>query len=184
MKARYLIPLGIFAAMAVLFGYVLTQMTKGEYNPRDLPSALIDKPAPDFELPNLHAMDQTVSKKDLLGRVTLVNVFASWCVACRQEHPLFMEISRQNLVPLIGLNYKDQREDALRWLEQLGDPYTLVAQDLDGRAGMDWGVYGVPETFVVDKRGTIRHKHIGPISAKAMKEEILPLVELLRSEEG
>lgn len=184
MKARFLLPLGVFAVMALLFGYVLTQMNKGDYNPRDLPSALIDKPAPAFSLPNLWRMEQTVSNADLAGEVTLINVFASWCVACRQEHPLFMELSRQNAVPMIGLNYKDQRGDALRWLQQLGDPYTLIAQDLDGRTGMNFGVYGVPETFVVDKRGTIRYKHIGPVSREDWDGKLKPLIEALRSEQG
>jgi len=183
-KGRYLIPLGVFAAMAGLFGYVLVQMNQGDYNPRDLPSALINKPAPEFSLPDLHDPEKRIGKADFVGQVSLFNVWASWCVACRQEHPFFMELARQKTVPLYGLNYKDKRPDALRWLSQLGDPYTASAFDEAGRVGIDWGVYGVPETFVVDRRGVIRYKHIGPVSPQAWEEKIRPLVEQLRSEEG
>jgi cytochrome c biogenesis protein CcmG/thiol:disulfide interchange protein DsbE len=173
---RYLVPLGIFVALVVLLAVGLT------LNPRHVPSPLIDKPAPAFTLPQLHRPDQVLSPVDMQGEVWLLNVWASWCVACRAEHPLMNELARSSEVTIIGLNYKDNPEAALQWLRQLGNPYHASAVDEAGRAGIDWGVYGVPETFVVDKQGIIRYKHIGPVEKNDLEDTILPLVRQLEQE--
>ena len=175
---RYLLPLGVFL---VLVGFLAVGL---RLNPREVPSPLINKSAPPFELPSLKKPDESIGLADLKKEVSLFNVWASWCVSCRHEHPLLVELSRQQLLPIYGLNYKDQREDALRWLRTLGDPYTASAFDHDGRVGIDWGVYGVPETFVVDHNGVIRHKHTGPITKRAWQETILPLIRELQAEKG
>lgn len=174
--ARFLIPLAIFVGLAVLLAVGL------QNDPRRVPSPLIGKPAPEFSLPTLAADNQRIAPKDFAGQVWVLNVWASWCVACRVEHPLLNEMARQNVVPMVGLNYKDQRSEATQWLRERGDPYSVVAVDADGRVGIDWGVYGVPETFVIDKRGMIRHKHIGPLNADAVRDELLPLIERLKEE--
>jgi cytochrome c biogenesis protein CcmG, thiol:disulfide interchange protein DsbE len=135
---------------------------------------------PSFDLPPVQGRLLGLASSDLVGEVSLVNVFASWCVACRAEHPLFMELAASGAVPLHGLNYKDRPEDAAQWLDRLGDPYNRTGADLDGRVAIDWGVYGVPETFVVSAAGQVVHKHIGPVSDVALAETILPLVERLR----
>jgi cytochrome c biogenesis protein CcmG/thiol:disulfide interchange protein DsbE len=173
---RYLVPLGIFIVLVVFLGIDLT------LNPREVPSPLIDKPAPAFSLPKLHQPQQSVSPADFKGKVWLLNVWASWCVSCRAEHPVLNQMARSSEVPIIGLNYKDGRDVAQQWLRQRGDPYTVSAFDEDGRAGLDWGVYGVPETFVIDKRGAIRYKHTGPIDQKAVTDKIMPLVRELEKE--
>lgn len=173
---RYLIPLGIFMALAALL-YIGLGL-----NPREVPSPLIGKPAPVFELATVAAPERTLASADLRGQVYLLNVWASWCVACRQEHPLLVRLARSGAVPIYGLNYKDQRGDALRWLAQFGDPYTASVFDVDGRVGMDYGVYGVPETFVIDKQGMIRHKKIGPVTEPDLNDTILPLVKQLQAE--
>lgn len=170
---RYLIPLAIFLSLVVLFRIGLN------YDPHRVPSPLIDKPAPEFSLPNLKDGSATVSLSDLKGQTVLLNVWASWCVQCRVEHPLLMEFARKSKVPVYGLNYKDTREDAMNWLARHGDPYRHSAFDESGRVGIDFGVYGVPETFVVDRNGIIRYKHIGPLSREAMQEIILPLLHRL-----
>lgn len=170
---RFLIPLGVFV---VLLGFLFVGL---RLDPREVPSPLINKPAPAFELPRLHEPDTKLSQKDLLGKVWLLNVWASWCVSCRQEHPLLVEFSRRNVVPIYGLNYKDTPNDALAWLKQFGNPYTSSIQDRDGRVGIDFGVYGVPETFVIDKKGVIRYKQIGPITTEALNTKILPLLKEL-----
>ncbi len=172
---RYLLPLGIFIALAVLLGIGLT------LDPREVPSPLIGKPAPAFDLPTLHDTERNITPADMGGEVALVNVWASWCVACRQEHPLLVELGKTGEIPIYGINYKDERADALRWLQVFGDPYAESIFDRQGSAGFDWGVYGVPETFVLDAKGIIRHKHIGPITAKDLNEEILPLIRELRA---
>ena len=171
---RVLITAAIFGGLVALLGYGLT------LNPRDVPSPLIGKPAPAFELPQLYEQQKTFSNRDMAGKVWLLNVWASWCVSCRQEHPLLVEFARTNVVPIYGLNYKDTPNDALAWLGQLGDPYTSSVEDRDGRVGIDYGVYGVPETFVIDKVGVIRYKQIGPITPDALKNKILPLVKALQ----
>jgi cytochrome c biogenesis protein CcmG, thiol:disulfide interchange protein DsbE len=175
MKLKLLIPLAIFLVIAVFLGVGLTR------DPRKLPSTMIDKPAPQFTLKQVSALDKTFSPADMKGQVWMLNVWASWCTACRVEHPLLVEIARSNAVALIGLDYKDQPEDALKFLAQQGNPYLLSALDLEGRVGIDYGVYGVPETFIIDKRGVIRHKQIGPITPEALQEEILPLIAKLKA---
>jgi cytochrome c biogenesis protein CcmG/thiol:disulfide interchange protein DsbE len=167
---KYLIPIAAFIVIGILLWKGLS------LDPRRIPSPLIGKALPDFSLARVHQPKKNVSPKDLYGRVYLLNVWASWCVACREEHPLLMEIHRTGLVPLVGLNYKDKNQDALAILERMGDPYELSLSDGNGRVGIDLGVYGVPETFVVDKQGIIRHKHIGPITEESLINEIMPIV--------
>lgn len=171
--SRFLLPLSIFI---VLVGFLYVGLG---LNPREVPSPLIDKPAPAFRVAQLHAADQTISPADLKGRVWLLNVWASWCVSCRQEHPLLVELAKRNIVPIIGLNYKDGRSEGLGWLQEWGNPYHLSAFDADGRIGIDYGVYGVPETFVIDKSGVIRYKHIGPLTATALETKIIPKIREL-----
>jgi cytochrome c biogenesis protein CcmG/thiol:disulfide interchange protein DsbE len=170
---RFMLPLGIFV---VLVGFLLVGLN---LNPRQVPSPLIGKPAPEFQLQQLHQAEQTLTSKDNLGKVWLLNVWASWCVSCREEHPLLVELAKSGIVPVYGLNYKDQRDDALRWLKQFGDPYTVSIVDPEGRTGIDYGVYGVPETYVIDKKGVIRYKQIGPVTVEALQTKILPLVKEL-----
>lgn len=169
-----LIPLLLFAAVVVLLAVGLT------LNPREVPSPLIGKPVPEFALPPVKGRALGLSSSDLKGEVSLVNVFASWCVACRDEHPLFMQLGRERFVPIHGLNYKDRPEDAARWLDTLGDPYARTGADLDGRVAIDWGVYGVPETFVVDREGRIAYKHIGPVTVDVLEQKLRPLILALR----
>jgi cytochrome c biogenesis protein CcmG/thiol:disulfide interchange protein DsbE len=162
-------------------GVLVAFLHKGlSLSPREVPSPLIDKPAPTFDLPLLHQPDNRMTQDDFKGKVTLVNVWASWCVSCRVEHPLLVELARSTDLEIVGLNYKDEPDAARRWLAQLGNPYNQSIMDLDGRTGVDWGVYGVPETFVVDADGMIRHKHIGPVTIEALTNEILPLIRRLR----
>lgn len=166
-------PLAIFA---VVVGFLAVGLT---LKPREVPSPLVGKPAPAFDLPKLHAADERLAVADLHGRVWLLNVWASWCTACQIEHPVLVDLAKSGAVTLVGLNYKDKRADALRWLQQHGDPYLTSVVDADGVVGIDWGVYGVPETFVIDKQGVIRHKHIGPVTPEALRGTILPLVRAL-----
>ncbi|MBU0753087.1 MAG: DsbE family thiol:disulfide interchange protein [Gammaproteobacteria bacterium] len=170
---RFLLPL---AAFLVLVGFLAVGLN---LNPREVPSPLVGKPAPAFDLPQLAAPDKRFATKDMQGKVWLLNVWASWCVSCRQEHPLLVELGKAGIVPIVGLNYKDQRADGLGWLRQHGDPYVLSAFDLDGRVGIDYGVYGVPETYVIDKAGIIRYKQIGPVTPESLEQKILPLVKEL-----
>lgn len=170
---RYLIPLVIFLALAVFLAIGLTR------DPHELKSVLINKPAPEFRLPQLKEAGKTISTEDMRGKVWLLNVWASWCVACRDEHPWLIEYAKSGVVPIYGLNYKDRREDALATLEELGDPYTVSAVDLDGRVGIDFGVYGAPETYIIDQGGTIRFKYVGPMMPDVWKEKILPVVQEL-----
>lgn len=165
-----------FAGLAAVFAWSVNR------DPSQLPSALIGKPVPIFDLPPVEGRTLGLSSSDLYGEVSLVNVFASWCVACRTEHPLFMRLAERKTVPIHGLNYKDRPQDAAEWLNTLGDPYTHTGADRDGRVAIDWGVYGVPETFVVGADGRIAHKHIGPVTEQALRETILPLVERLRQQ--
>lgn len=173
MKARYLIPLALFG---VLVGFLAVGLQR---NPHEVPSPLVQKAAPAFTRPQLIEPDKTFSPADMKGKVWMLNVWASWCVACKVEHPLLVEINKSQVVPLIGLDYKDQRTAALKFLSQQGDPYQLSVIDPDGRVGIDYGVYGVPETFLIDKNGVIRHKQIGPITAEALEKTILPLIKEL-----
>ena len=171
---RYLLPLGIFLVLVVFLGIGLG------LNPREIPSPLIDQPAPAFDLVQLHEPGKSLTTQDMRGQVWLLNVWASWCVSCREEHPVLVELAKTRVVPIVGLNYKDQRPEALRWLQQFGDPYVMSIVDGDGRVGINFGVYGVPETFVIDKTGVIRYKQIGPVTPKALQEKILPLVAKLQ----
>jgi cytochrome c biogenesis protein CcmG/thiol:disulfide interchange protein DsbE len=172
---KFAIPFVLFLALAGFFAVGLTK------DPREVPSPLIDKPAPAFRIEQLHDAKKPFAPEDMRGQVWLLNVWASWCVSCRVEHPLLVEMSKRNIVPIIGLNYKDQRDDGVKWLEKFGNPYTLSAWDIDGRVGIDYGVYGAPETFVIDKQGVIRYKHIGPVSPEALEKKILPLIKSLRA---
>jgi len=176
-KLSTLIPLGIFLVMVVFLGIGLTM------DPRLVPSPLIGKQIPEFSLPPVQGRELGLKTADLQGEVSMVNVFASWCTACRQEHPLLLSLSRQDVVPIHGLNYKDQPDDAAAWLDELGDPYTRTGADRKGMVGIDWGVYGVPETFVVDKQGKIAYKHIGPIQDKDWQETLLPLIVKLQKQQ-
>ncbi len=150
-------------------------------NPHEVPSPLINKPAPAFTLPQLHDPSKTFSSQDMKGQVWMLNVWASWCVSCREEHPVLMSLSRKNIVPVYGLDYKDKNADGEAWLRNGGNPYTLVATDADGRVGIDYGVYGVPETYVIDKQGVIRYKQIGAITHENLQNKILPLIAELQA---
>ena len=174
MNKKLLIPLGVFIVLA---GFLLVGLFK---DPREVPSPLIGKPATQFSLRQLHEPDKMLGTADLKGQVWLLNVFASWCVSCREEHPLLVEMAKAKVVPIIGLDYKDDPRAGKQWLAQNGDPYTTSVIDQDGRVGIDWGVYGVPETFVVDKQGIIRYKQIGPITVEALEKKIMPLVRELQ----
>ena len=170
---KFIAPLILFIILGLLLAYGL------KLDPRKIPSPLIGKSLPAFSQPTVADPARRVSRDDLRGRVYLLNVWASWCVACRQEHPLLNELSRNKTIPIIGLNYKDKREDALGWLGSLGDPYELSLADPDGRLGIDLGVYGVPETFVIDKEGIIRYKFIGPLTPQAWEQHLAPLIKEL-----
>lgn len=173
---RFILPLVVFLVLA---GFLFVGLG---LNPHEVPSPLIDKPAPAFTLPQLRDPARNFSAAEMKGKVWLFNVWASWCVSCREEHPVLVTLAQQNIVPIYGLDYKDKREDAEQWLKKGGDPYTLVASDADGRVGIDYGVYGVPETYVIDKQGVIRYKQIGPVTLQSLKETILPLVAKLEQQ--
>ncbi len=170
---RFLVPLALFVALA---GFLAVGLNR---NPREVPSPLIGKPAPDFAMPTLHDPQRTMTRADMRGKVWLLNVWASWCVACREEHPLLVAYAKTKRVPIIGLNYKDTRDAGKRWLNALGNPYDDSLFDEAGRLGLDFGVYGVPETFLIDKQGLIRFKHVGPLTDSIVKEKIEPLLKAL-----
>jgi len=172
---RYTLPLGIFIGLVLLFIFGLHN------DPSLVPSPLIDKPVPAFELPLLHRPESTLRSDDLKGEVTLINVWASWCVSCRHEHPLLVDLAQTSDIKIYGLNYKDERNDALKWLKHLGNPYVESIYDRLGTVGIDFGVYGVPETFVLDQDGIIRYKQIGPITPEDLETKILPLIAQLRA---
>ena len=181
---RFIFPLVVFIVLALfLFKSLSNVNDKVEQgkDPREVASPLIGKAAPAFVLPHLHDAGKQFSPQDMQGKVWLFNVWASWCGACKDEHPFLMELSRQNIVPLIGLDYKDKREDGENALRQAGDPYTLTITDMDGRVGFDYGVYGVPETYVIDKKGVIAYKLIGAVTPQNLRETILPLVAELQA---
>ncbi len=175
---RFLIPLGLFVVLLVFLGIGLN------LNPREVPSPLIGKPAPSFNLSRLDDANQRVARDDLLGKVWMLNVWASWCAPCREEHPLVIDLARRQVVPVVGLNYKDTRQAATGWLANLGNPYQVTLFDNDGRVGIDFGVYGVPETFLIDQKGIIRLKHTGPLTPEVIKTRIEPLVRELQSSPG
>jgi cytochrome c biogenesis protein CcmG, thiol:disulfide interchange protein DsbE len=170
---RFVIPLALFG---VLVGFLAVGL---KLNPREVPSPLIGKPAPAFSLTHLADAGKTLGRDELLGKVWLLNVWASWCTPCLEEHPHLVALARTQQVPLIGLNYKDTRPNAAQWLARHGNPYEASLFDGDGRTGIDFGVYGVPETFVVDKAGVIRFKHVGPLTPQVIQERIVPLVKAL-----
>jgi cytochrome c biogenesis protein CcmG/thiol:disulfide interchange protein DsbE len=172
---RFMLPLIAFLVLAA-FLYVGLGL-----NPREVPSPLIGKAAPAFTLQQLHKPEMKFSAQDMRGKVWLLNVWSSWCVSCREEHPILVELSKQHIVPIYGLDYKDKREDALAWLQRGGDPYDLSIMDVDGRVGIDYGVYGVPETYLIDKQGIIQYKEIGPITSEKLQGKILPMVAQLQA---
>jgi cytochrome c biogenesis protein CcmG/thiol:disulfide interchange protein DsbE len=172
---KFGIPLLIFLLLVGFFAAGLFR------DPREVPSPFIGKPAPAFRLEQLHEPKAVFAPEDMKGKVWLLNVWASWCVSCRVEHPLLVEMARRNVVPIVGLNYKDKREDGMRWLAKFGNPYALSVHDLEGKVGIDYGVYGVPETFVIDKQGVVRYKQIGPITQEALDKTILPLLRELNA---
>lgn len=171
-----LVPIAFFINLGLLFYW-------GLFNSSDeLPSTLIDRPVPEFALPPVEGRELGLSTADLQGHVSLVNFFASWCAPCRVEHPLIMELSASGVVPVYGINYKDRPDAAEAWLAELGDPYTLTGADLNGRVAIDWGVYGLPETFIIDANGRIAYKHVGPFDQRILEEQILPVVRRLQAE--
>lgn len=171
---RYLLPLFIFLGLAAALSLGLGR------NPGELPSPLVGKPAPAFNLARLDDPQKRFGPGDLKGQVWLLNVWASWCTSCREEHPLLLDLSKQGVVPIVGLDYKDEVPNARQWLVRHGDPYQLTVSDADGRIGMDLGVYGVPETFVIDKAGRIRMRHAGPVTPEVLRDKLLPLIEELK----
>jgi cytochrome c biogenesis protein CcmG, thiol:disulfide interchange protein DsbE len=173
---RFLIPFGLFI---VVVGFLAVGLT---LNPRELPSPLVGKTAPDFSLPQLHDPAKVISSNDLKGQVWLLNFWASWCGGCKDEHPVLIHLAQSGEVPIYGMDYKDQRSEALAWLKEWGNPYQIVAVDEPGRAGINYGVYGVPETYVIDKQGIIRYKQIGPLREDILKGKILPLVRELQNQ--
>ena len=177
MTLKFILPVALFAAVATVLGVGLT------LRPGDLPSMMINKLVPEFDLPPLLERERGLASTDLVGEVRLVNFFASWCIACRAEHPLLNRINKQGIVPVYGINYKDKPEDAKAWLDRLGDPYARAGEDYPGRVGIEWGVYGLPETFIVDRESRIVYRHIGAISAADLEECLLPIVEKLRASE-
>ncbi len=164
---KFAIPLVIFVVLCIFLAIGLTR------DPHELPSALIDKPAPAFQLAQLKDPSKTFSAEEMKGKVWVLNVWASWCFSCREEHPLLLQYARSGELPIYGLNSKDKREDALAWLAELGDPYVLSVSDLDGRVGIDYGVYGAPETYLIDRNGVIRYKHVGPVTPDVWQQKFL-----------
>lgn len=174
MKAKFLIPLILFV---ILVGFLAVGLNR---DPQEIPSPLIGKQAPAFELPQLADAQKTFSPESMKGKPWILNVWASWCVACREEHPVLVELGKLQVAPIIGLDYKDKRDDAMAMLARQGNPYLLSAFDANGRVGIDYGVYGVPETYVIDKAGVIRFKHIGPITMELLRKKIIPLLDELK----
>ena len=172
---RFALPLAVFVLMVGLLGYGLT------LDPKKVPSPLIEKPAPEFSLAMLEDPTRQLSTADMRGQVWVLNVWASWCVSCRAEHEVITDLAGRNLVTVVGLNYKDKSTDATRWLEQFGNPYAVSVMDKDGRVGIDWGVYGVPETFVIGADGLIKYKHIGPVTHESLEQKIMPVLKELLS---
>ena len=168
---RIWVPLLLFIVLVAFLAIGLGR------DPHTVPSPLINKPAPDFRLAQLHDPTKTFTAQEMRGKVWLLNVWASWCVSCRDEHPLLVELAESKAVPIYGMNYKDRREDALAWLNDFGDPYLLSASDTDGRIGINYGVYGVPETYLIDREGVIRYKQIGPLTSEILEKTILPMVK-------
>ncbi len=168
---RYLIPLAIFIVLVVFLAIGLG------HDPHEVPSPLINRPAPSFQLAQLADPTKTFSAQEMRGKVWLLNVWASWCVSCREEHSVLLDFAHTGVVPIYGLDYKDKRDDALSWLREFGNPYELSASDTDGRVGIDYGVYGVPETYLIDRNGVIRYKQIGPVTPELLQNKIVPIIK-------
>jgi cytochrome c biogenesis protein CcmG/thiol:disulfide interchange protein DsbE len=173
---KFILPLLLFIVLAVFLALGLN------LHPSEIPSPLVNKAAPAFSAPKLLLPDEKLSPADLKGKVWLFNVWASWCVSCRAEHPVLNQLAQQHAAVIVGLNYKDEPTDAKNWLDTLGNPYNVSIMDQDGRIGIDYGVYGVPETFVIDKKGLIRYKHTGPVTAEDVQQTFLPLIAKLQAE--
>ena len=171
---KFFLPLGLFLVLVVFLAIGLTR------DPREIPSPLVGKPAPAFALPVLSDPQRSFRSEEMRGKVWLLNAWASWCAACQDEHPVLLRLAKSGVVPIYGLDYKDERPNALAWLNELGDPYTLNISDTDGRVAINYGIYGVPETFVIDREGVIRYKHTGPITEEVLQKKILPLVKELQ----
>ena len=169
---RFVLPFVVFAVLIPIFVIGLFR------NPNEIPSPLLEKPAPQFTLPSLQDPDKQVGSADYAGQYALVNVWATWCPGCRQEHPFLLELARENVVPIFGLNWRDNRPEALRWLDGLGNPYVATGYDEDGRVGIDWGVYGAPETFLIGRDGRVLHKHLGPLNRQIWDTDFVPLIEM------
>jgi len=172
-RLKYWLPAAVFVILVVVLAVGLTR------DPEKVPSPLIGRPGPGFELAKLSSPGTTFTPSDMRGKVWVLNVWASWCVSCRAEHEVLQELAGRNLVPIVGLNYKDKPENARQWLNRLGDPYTLSVMDRNGRVGIDWGVYGVPETFIIDQQGIIRYKHIGPVDFPDLTRTVIPRIKSL-----
>lgn len=177
-RLKYWLPAGLFVILVVVLGIGLT------LNSEEVPSPLIGKAAPAFELPLLSDPNARFSPADMAGQVWVLNVWASWCVACREEHEILQQLADENIAPIVGLNYKDKPENARQWLDNMGNFYALSVMDRDGRAGIDWGVYGVPETFIIDPEGRIQYKHIGPVDAAALRNTLIPKIRSLAESPG
>jgi cytochrome c biogenesis protein CcmG/thiol:disulfide interchange protein DsbE len=173
---RFLLPLAIFVVVVGFLGIGLT------LNPREVPSPLVGKPAPEFALPQLHEPQQMLSLQDMRGKVWLLNFWASWCGGCKEEHPVLMQLAKTGEVPIYGMDYKDRRDEGIAWLQRWGNPYSVIAVDESGRVGINYGVYGVPETYVIDKAGVIRYKQIGPLDENILDKKIMPLVRELQQQ--
>lgn len=171
---KFFLPLGLFLVLVVFLAVGLSR------DPRQIPSPLVDKPAPAFVLPVLSDPQRSFKSEEMRGKVWLLNAWASWCAACQDEHPVLLQLARSGVVPIYGLDYKDERPNALAWLNELGNPYTLSVSDTDGRVAIDYGIYGVPETFVIDQGGVVRYKHTGPLTVEVLQKKIIPLVKELQ----
>jgi cytochrome c biogenesis protein CcmG/thiol:disulfide interchange protein DsbE len=177
MRLRYVIPIVLFAALAAVLGFYLLEIGRGK-DVSVVPSALIGKPAPQFNLPPIEGQPGGLSSADLAGKPSLVNVFASWCPPCHAEHPLLAQLAKSG-VPIYGINFKDKPADAKAFLDELGNPYAKIGADRDGRVALEWGVYGYPETFVIDRAGIVRYRHVGPLMAHDVERTIRPLLAQL-----
>ena len=176
-RLLFVTPIATFLLVVLALAWGMTR------DPSVVPSPLIGRSVPEFKLPPVQGRSLGLSSSDLRSEVSLVNVFASWCTSCRLEHPVFMRLNEEGVVPVHGINYKDRPEDAAKWLNELGDPYTRTGADLDGRVSIEWGVYGVPETFVIDREGRIVFKQVGPVTPEIYQETIAPLLQELRNEQ-
>lgn len=172
--SRYIVPIVAFAIMIPIFVVGLWR------NKNEIPSPLLDQPSPEYSLPALADPNQQVGSETYKGQIALVNIWATWCVGCRAEHEFLMELAARDVVPIFGLNWRDQRAEALQWLADLGDPYMASAFDGEGTVGIDWGVYGAPETFLLDEQGTVVYKHISPLTEQVWQDEFMPRIEQLR----